>query len=290
MDSFEKYQRRRLLSSYFSVVLSVFLMLFLLGTLALFVIHSKKISNNLKEDITMTVFFDDVATDSVLASFDTELKNLKYVKEFTFVHKDSAAKNNPNILGKDFMEFLGYNPLQNSFDIKFKADYVTNATLGKIERNFKANPVISDVAYDKDLIEKVNQNIADISFWILIVSGVLAVIAILLINGSMRLSIYANRFIIKTMQMVGATKAFIRKPFIWRSVRLGIMGALLAILAIIGLLVYVDTHFPDLGILDDYLVTAIVLGGILVLGILISWFSTFFATQRFLNLRTDDLY
>jgi cell division transport system permease protein len=126
--------------------------------------------------------------------------------------------------------------------------------------------------------------------WMLIISGFLALIAVLLINSSMRLSIYSNRFIIKTMQMVGATKSFIRKPFILRSIKLGILGSILAIIALIGLLIYLDTNFPSLKIIDDKLIVGIVLLGVLAVGILITWISTFFATQRFLNLRTDDLY
>jgi cell division transport system permease protein len=126
--------------------------------------------------------------------------------------------------------------------------------------------------------------------WILIVSGILAFIAVILINSSMRLSIYSNRFIIKTMQMVGATKSFIRKPFIIRSIKLGLIGSVLAVLALIGLLVYLDTNFPNLGILNDPLTIGAVLVSVLLVGILITWISTFFATQRYLNLRTDDLY
>jgi cell division transport system permease protein len=126
--------------------------------------------------------------------------------------------------------------------------------------------------------------------WILIVSGILAFIAVVLINSSMRLSIYSNRFIIKTMQMVGATKSFIRKPFIMRSIKLGLIGSFLAVLALIGLLVYLDTTFPNLGILNDPIMTGAVLVSVMLVGILITWISTFFATQRYLNLRTDDLY
>jgi cell division transport system permease protein len=126
--------------------------------------------------------------------------------------------------------------------------------------------------------------------WVLIISGVFAIIAFLLINSSLRLSIYANRFIIKTMQMVGATKAFIRKPFVRRSILLGLIGSVLAILAIIGVLVYVETNFPALDIFKDIELTVLVLVGVLLIGILITWVSTYFATQRFLNLRTDDLY
>ena len=150
--------------------------------------------------------------------------------------------------------------------------------------------MILDIGYDKVIVDLVNENIQKISFYILVACGFFALIAILLINSSMRLSIYSNRFIIKTMQMVGATKSFIRKPFIWRSIKLGIIGALLAIVALIGVLYYVESNYPDLKILGNQLMVCLILIGVLIIGILVTWFSTFFATQRFLNLRTDDLY
>ena len=279
-----------MISSYFSVVLSIFLVLFLLGALGLFVINSKKITNDFKENIPMTVFFDNDAKDSTISAFDTELKNAKFIKEYAFVHKDSAAKNNVDIVGKDFMEFLGFNPLQNSFDIHLKGDYVNADSIKKIERNIRKNEMISEIIYDKELVDMVNENVTKITFWILIISGILTVVAMLLINSSMRLSIYSHRFTIKTMQMVGATKSFIRKPFIWRSIKLGLIGSGLAIIGIIALAIYVDGIFPSLGIAKDYVSLGIVITGVLGIGILITWISTFFATQRFLNLKTDDLY
>ena len=289
-SSFENYNKRRLISSYFSVVLSIFLVLFLLGALGLFVINSKKITNDFKENIPMTVFFDNDAKDSTISAFDTELKNAKFIKEYAFVHKDSAAKNNVDIVGKDFMEFLGFNPLQNSFDIHLKGDYVNADSIKKIERNIRKNEMVSEIIYDKELVDMVNENVTKITFWILIISGILTVVAMLLINSSMRLSIYSHRFTIKTMQMVGATKSFIRKPFIWRSIKLGLIGSGLAIIGIIALAICVDGIFPSLGIAKDYVSLGIVITGVLGIGILITWISTFFATQRFLNLKTDDLY
>ncbi len=279
-----------MISSYFSVVLSIFLVLFLLGALGLFVINSKKITNDFKENIPMTVFFDNDANDSIISAFDTEMKNAKFIKEYAFVHKDSAAKNNVDIVGKDFMEFLGFNPLQNSFDIHLKGDYVNADSIKKIERNIRKNEMVSEIIYDKELVDMVNENVTKITFWILIISGILTVVAMLLINSSMRLSIYSHRFTIKTMQMVGATKSFIRKPFIWRSIKLGLIGSGLAIIGIIALAIYVDGIFPSLGIVKDYVSLGIVITGVLGIGILITWISTFFATQRFLNLKTDDLY
>jgi len=262
--SFEQYQRRRLISSYFSVVFSIFLVLFLLGALGLFVINSEKISNDFKENIPMNVYFKDEANDTLLKAFDTELKNAKYVRSYKFVDKEQAAKNNEDIVGKDFKEFLGFNPLQNSFDIHLKADYVTSAEIRKIEMEIKRNPLISDVIYPKELVDLVNENVAKISFWILIISGILAVIAMLLINSSIRISIYSQRFTIKTMQMVGATKSFIRKPFIIRSIILGLIGSLLAIIGLVFVWLYVDGLFPTLGIAKDVISFVMVAAGVLI--------------------------
>ena len=289
-SSFDKFQKRRLISSYFSVVLSVFLVLFLLGLLGLFIINSKRLSDNFKEDIVMTVFFKNEANDTIFKAFETEMKSGKFAKDYNFVSKEKAAKEHEKTLGENFTEFLGANPLYNSYDIHLKADYVTNIGFSRMESEIRKNPMVADVVYDKQLITLVNDNVKRISMWVLIISGIFAFISILLINSSLRLSIYANRFIIKTMQMVGATKAFIRKPFVTRSIILGVIGSVLAILALIGVLVYVSTNYPALDIFKDQLLTVIVLLGVLVLGVLITWIGTHFATQRFLNLRTDDLY
>ncbi|BDB54035.1 MAG: hypothetical protein RLZZ529_1454 [Bacteroidota bacterium] len=289
-SSYDKFQKRRLISSYFSVVLSVFLVLFLLGMLGLFIINSKKLADDFRENIAMTVFFKNEANDTIIKSFDAELKKAPFAKTFEYVSKDAAAKQHTDIIGEDFVTFLGENPLQNSFDIHLKADYVYRDSIAKVESQLRKNPMISDIVYDKQLVNLVNDNIKKVSMWILIISGFFTIIAVLLINSSLRLSIHSNRFIIKTMQMVGATKAFIRKPFVLRSVRLGMIGAGLAILALIGVLIYLESNFPDLGLLDDQLLIALVLISVFALGVLITWLSTYFATQRFLNLRTDDLY
>ena len=289
-DSFEKFQKRRVITSYFSVVLSIFLVLFLLGTLGLFVINSKRLSDNFKEEIAMTVFFKNEANDSVMKAFTEEMKTAKFAKSFEYVSKEQAATQHKEVIGEDFMQFLGVNPLQNSFDIHLKADFVTNPEIAKIENRLRKNEMVADIVYDKQLVTLVNDNVKNISMWILIITGVFAFVSVLLINSSLRLSIYANRFIIKTMQMVGATTSFIRQPFIKTSVILGFIGAVLAILALIGLLVYIQFNFPNLGIMEDQLAISVVLLGVLVMGIVITWISTYFATQRFLNLRTDDLY
>lgn len=290
-SKFDRFQKRRLISSYFSVVFSIFLVLFLLGILGLFIINSKKLSDDFKEEIAMTVFFKNEATDTTLTAFGEKMKTMPFAKDVKYISKEQAAAQHKDVIGEDFMQFLGMNPLQNSYDVYLKADYVTNDKIDKVVRNLRAeNELISDIVYDKQLVTLVNDNIEKISLYILIASGVLALVAVLLINSAMRLSIYSNRFIIKTMQMVGATKSFIRKPFIWRSIKLGVIGAIVAVLALIGLLYYLDSNFPNLGLVEDPILVGGVLVAVLLIGILITWVSTFIATQRFLNLRTDDLY
>lgn len=290
-DHFDKYQKRRLLSSYFSVVLSMYLVLFLLGALAFFVVNSNQISNNFKEEIAMSVYFKNNVSKERLEVFAELLKQKEFVKDITFVSKEEAAKKYAEENGEDFMTFLGFNPLQNSFDIHLNGDFIEGKIIATIDKSLRDNEIVNDVVYDKELIGLVNKNIERISFWILVISSFLVFIAVLLINSSLRLSIYAKRFIIKTMQLVGATKSFIRRPFIWQSIKLGIIGAVFANLSLFGLIFYLD-HFliPDMGLMDSSASIGAIMAGVLVFGVIITWLSTFFATQRFLNLRTGDLY
>lgn len=288
--SYERFQKKRLLTSYASVVLSIFLVLFLLGTLGVFVINTEKVSNAFKENIPMSVYFQDDVSDQQLADFQTDFQDKVYIKDITFVHKDSAAKEHQATIGENFVHFLGYNPLQHSYDIHLKGGYVQSDSIKSIAIDLKEFPNVDEVIYDQQLVDLVNDNIEKVSFWVLVVALFFLGIAMLLINSSLRLSVYSNRFIIKTMQMVGATKSFIRRPFIWRSIRLGLIGASLAIIAVLALTYRVDQQLPDLGLMKDTKSLLIVCGGILFLGVFITWVSTYFATQRYLNLHTDDLY
>lgn len=289
-SSFERYQKRRLISSYFSVVLSIFLVLFLLGTLGLFVINSTKIANQFKERIPMTVYFDKNIPQEWVDDFDNYVQNQVFINAAVFVSKEEAAKNHQEYLGENFVENLGVNPLSDSYDLRLVSPYVVSDSLEKISSLLRARDGVRSVNYDKILVDAVNDNVKKVSFWILAVSAFFVLIAVLLINSSLRLSIYSNRFIIKTMQMVGATKSFIRRPFIWRNVKLGIIGAVLAMIALYALLYYIDTNFKETNFSEDYYSIVLVFGSMLLFGIFITWFSTYFATQRFLNLRTNDLY
>ncbi len=288
--SFEKYQKRRLISSYFSVVISIALVLFLLGLLGLLVLNTKKVADHFKEQIALTVYLKDNAKEVEIEQLKKTLALAEYTKTSVFISKEDAAEEHSKEIGEDFMEFLGYNPLQNSIDVYMKADYVSPDQIDKIAGDITEKSFVDEVVYDKPLISLLNDNVKKISFWILVISGIFTFIAVLLINSSIRLAVYSKRFIIKTMQMVGATKNFIRSPFIWQSVKLGIIGAVLALTGMAIVLYYLNSSFPELELLSDISLLSALFVGIFFMGIFITWLSTFFATSRFLNLKTDELY
>jgi len=289
-SSFEKYQKRKLISSYFSVVISIALVLFLLGLLGLLVLNAKKVSDHFKEQVVMTIYLSDDAKEVERKQLEKSLAMADYVKATKYVSKEEAAELMKDETGEDFMDFVGFNPLQNSIDVTVKADYVTQTYLDSISETTTAKNFVEEVRYDNDLVTLMNDNVKRISSWILGISAIFTLIAVLLINSSIRLAVYSKRFIIKTMQMVGATKRFIRRPFIWQSVKLGIIGALVALLGMALALYYLDKTFPELEFLNQPVLLGALFFGIFALGILITWISTFIATQRFLNLKTDDLY
>ena len=289
-SSFEKYQKRRLISSYFSVVISIALVLFLLGLLGLLVLNTKKIADHFKEQIALTIYLKDTAKEVEIEQLNKSLALAEYTKSTTYVSKEDAAEAHSKEIGEDFMDFLGYNPLQNSIDVYLKADYISSGEIDTIAQDLTNKNFVDEVVYDKPLISLLNENVTKISFWILSISALFTFIAVLLINSSIRLSVYSKRFIIKTMQMVGATKTFIRKPFIWKSVKLGMIGAVLALIGMGIVLYYMDKSFPELELLQDVSMLAALFIGVFLMGVIITWLSTFFATQRFLNLKTDELY
>lgn len=288
--SFEKYQSRRLRSSYISVVVSVGLVLFLLGLLGLMIVKTKTISDHFKEQVAMTVFLNDDVKQKEIEKLRTSYEKEEYVKSVVYISKDFAAEQYSNDIGEDFIEYLGSNPLKNAIDIYIKSDFVTPEKMSEIEVSLLKNKKVFEVSYDKPLIDLLTKNIQRISFWVLIFSGVFTLIAVVLINSAIRLSVYSKRFTIKTMQMVGATKGFIRRPFIWKGVQLGIIGSLVAIAGIIGVIYYLNQNIPEIQLLADKQLLVMLFAVVMLIGIVITFLSTYFATQRFLNLRTEELY
>lgn len=289
-SSFENHQKRRLISSYFSVVLSIALVLFLLGLLGMLVLNAKKVSDHFKEQVVLTIYLKETAKEVEINQLQKSLAMADYVKSTEYVSKEEAAEFMKAENGEDFMDFVGYNPLQNSIDVHLKADYVNSEQLEKISEDTLNKIFVDEVTYDNDLVNLMNNNVKKISFWVLVISAIFTLIAVLLINSSIRLAVYSKRFTIKTMQMVGATKQFIRRPFVWKSVRLGIIGGFIALLGMAFVLFYLNRTFPELELLSNPILVVILFVFVFTLGIVITWISTHFATQRFLNLKTDQLY
>ena len=289
-SKFDAYQKRRLRSAYFSVVISIALVLFMVGMLGLILLKSTKVANHFKEEVAITIFLKDNVEKEQIETLRTSLLKEEFTRQIVFISKEEAAKFHSKDLGEDFISYLGTNPLKNSIDLYVKADFVNPQKMREISEKFQENVFVFEVSYNNLLVNSLTENIQRISFWMFVVSAFFGLIAIILINSSIRLSVYSKRFNIKTMQMVGATKSFIRKPFIWNSIRLGMLSALLAFIGLSFTIYFIDQKIPTLEILKDY-ITLVYLGvGVLIVAFLITWLSTFFATQRFLNLQTDELY
>ncbi len=289
-SKFDSYQKRRLTSSYISVVISIALVLFMVGILGLILLKSTKAANYVKEKVAITLFIKDNVTQKQIKTFRESLLTEEFTKKAIYTSKAQAAKKYSEEIGEDFLAFLGENPLKNGIDIYLKADFVTPEKIEELEKRFSKNAFVADVSYDKPLINLLTKNINRISFWLLVLSGFFSLIAMILINSSIRLSIYSKRFNIKTMQMVGATKSFIRRPFIWRSIKLGMIGAFIALIGLGVVVYYLDKYIPSLDFLEDYITLGYIAVGVILSAFIITWISTFFATQRFLNLKTDELY
>ena len=289
-SSFEKYQKRRLISSYFSVVISIALVLFLLGLLGIFVLNAKFISDEFKEKVVLTIYLEDATKAVEINQLKNSLILAEYVKKTQFISKDAAASFMKNEYGENFLDEVGYNPLKNSIEVNLLADYVTAKRLDSLSDKALQKNFVEDVKYDKDLVTLMNSNVKRLSLWVLIICGIFTLIAVLLINSSIRLAVYSKRFSIKTMQMVGATKSFIRRPFVWHNIRLGILGGLIAISGNAVLLYYIDLTFPEFKLMQQPTILIGALFTVLAIGIFITWISTHLATQRFLNLKTEQLH
>ena len=288
--SIDSFNKRRLLTSYFSVIVSITLVLFLLGFFGFLVFSTKKLANHFKEQVTVTILIKDEAKSADIAQLQKTLSVASFVKSLRFISKDEAAETFSKDIGEDFVSFIGTNPLQNVIDLSLKAEYAEPDRMAEIKRELELNSFVSEVVYDQSLVALIHENVNRIGLITLVFSALFSFVSVLLINASIRLSIYSKRFIIKTMQLVGATRSFIRRPFIRTNVRLGILSAFLAILLFYGALLAIVKSYPEFSILLDNTILCIVFIGILAMGILISWLSTYFATQRFLNLNTNDLY
>jgi cell division transport system permease protein len=262
----------------------------MLGFLGIIILKTRTLADNFKENIGIQVVINDNAKDVDVQHLIKTLDASDYVKSTQLISKEEAAKKLQQDIGEDFIDFLGFNPLSASITVRLRAEYANTDSLAWIEKDLLDTHLVKEVIYQKSMVKSINENVKAISLWVLIVSGVLMFIALALINNTIRLSIYSKRFIIKTMQLVGATQGFIRRPFVLKGIRHGIYGAGIAIVMLIGFLFFIQRQLPELAELQDQNMLLVLFAIVIILGIIISWISTALAVRKYLRLKSDDLH
>ncbi len=286
----EKGTKRRLRSSYITSVISISLVLFMLGLMGLLILNANQLSNYVKENIGVSIILKDNIKEVETRRLQKTLDATSYVKSTEFVDKETAAKELQAELGEDFISFLGYNPLLASIDVKLYAEYANPDSIAVIEKDFKKFSQVQEISYQKSLVHLVNENVKRISLIILGFSALLFIISFTLINNTIRLSIYAQRFIINTMQLVGATRGFIRKPFMAKTLMQGILGALIANAMLLGIIYISQKELRQVINFTNVEMIGALFLFILLMGLFITWISTLFAVNKYLRLESRSLY
>ena len=247
MEEFEVSEAaKKTKTIYISTIFSIALVLLMLGMLGLILVHAKNLSNYVKENIVLNIIVDEGAKETDILAFEKQLKDNTAVKQTLYVNKEVAQHNLTKDLGEDFVNFLGYNPLLSTIDVYLKADYANTKSIDALKKNLEKNPIVKEVIYQSSLIDTVNKNISTIGLIVLGFAIILLVIAIALINNTIRLAIFSQRFLIKSMQLVGATKNFIRKPFILIAALHGLIASFIAIIILLGILYYAQKEIPEI--------------------------------------------
>lgn len=282
--------KRRLIASYFSVVINSTLILFLLSLFGFFFLNTNSISNYFKEQIIMTVFFDDDIKTIEKEQILTTYKLSNFTKDVKFISKESAAAEHSKVIGEDFMDFLGYNPLKDAIDIRLKAEFLTTELLDSLSEVIAKKPFVNEVIYDRPLIILLNENIDKFSYWILIFFILFSLIALILINHSIKLSIYSKRLVIQTMFLVGAKKSFINKPFILKYIFLGLISALISSTGLFFSVKFFLNQISNIGnqMYDESLFLVVFLS--IFLSIFTSGLSAFLSVKKHLNLKNRIIY
>ena len=282
--------KTRLRSSYLTLVVSVSLVLFLLGVLGLVLINAKELSDYFRESLSFSIMLSDDAREADIRMLQKDLDGKLYVKSTQYISKDEAATKMKEDLGEDFINFLGENPLSPSIDVYLYANFTSPDSVAKIEKYVLQYPVVKEVYYQESLLFLINENVRKISLFLLIISTFLFLIALTIINNTIRLSIYSRRFLIRTMQLVGATRSFIRRPFIIQSALHGLLAALLAMGLLMGLLYLIEKEFFLMFTFESTDLLILLGAGLIATGVLINIVSTFFSVNRYLSISEDKLY
>ena len=281
---------KRIFRSYLTSTVSISMILFLIGVLGIVLLNAERLAKYVRENIGFTLVLNEGVQESEIADLLKSLKATDFVKSVEYIDKETAAIRLKQELGEDFTGFLGYNPLLSSIDVKLLADYANAQKLVVLEKRFMDFPQVKEVLFQRDMVNIINENVKKIGFVLVFFSGLLLFIFSALINNTIRISIYSQRFIINTMLLVGATDRFIRRPFIRRSISYGLIGALSANLLLFILMFTYAQELKGIVDMDDFKIFGMVFTSVMLLSIMISWSSTYLAVNKFLRLKFDDLF
>jgi len=284
-----KIQKRRKVS-YLPSIISISLVLFMMGVFGIILINGKTLSNHIRENFQLTVFFNSNTSEADIARVHKQIESSAYAKQAIYVSKEEAAKEFSKEIGQDFVSFIGFNPLLPSVELFLKSEFANTEKLKVIESEIKRNKEVQEVIYQKSILEEINENTKTIGTILISVSIIFLLIAITLINNTIRLNLYARRFLIKSMQMVGATHGFIIKPFVIKSLLHGLYGGIIACLLLSGLLYALPFWIEQINLLYNTTQFAILFVVIIIAGIIISMISSLISTNHYLKLKIDDLY
>jgi cell division transport system permease protein len=282
--------KTKLRSSYLTLVVSVSLVLFLLSILGLVIINAQGLSDYFRESLSFSVILGEDVLEADIRMLKKDIDAKSFVKAAEYVSKEDAAEKLKEELGEEFVSFLGYNPLSPTIDVYLKAEYTNPDSIVAIEKYLLEYPVVSEVYYQESVLHLINENVRKIGLFLIVISSFLFLISLTIINNTVRLSVYSRRFIIRTMQLVGATRGFVRRPFLLRSAFHGLLAAMLALTLLMAMLYLVEREFFMLFTFEDINLLLLLMVAIMVTGVIMNVVSTFFAVNRYLSIPEDKLY
>lgn len=275
---------------WFTTFISTTLVLVLLGMVFLSVFLARRLSDSVKEDLTVTVLLSEEATESELTTLKARLSTERFVSRIDYISKEQALKEQIKAMGSDPSDFLGANPFTASFEIHMKAAYSNSDSLNWISAYLKEQPMTDDVIYQKELVDAINNNLHHLSYVFLFLAGLLTLVSVALINNTVRLSLYASRFVIRTMKLVGATRGFIRRPFMSRSFYMGLTAALVANGLLFGGIQMITCYDPSTTVYFDDMMLLCIGILVIVISLTLTLVCTYISTNKYLRKKASEVY
>lgn len=282
--------RRRLANAYLSSVISISLVLLLVGVASMILVNAKGVSDYFKENMQITVMMKQEVSEEEALKYKDVIDNESFIKTTEFVSKEQGRREMADMLGEDFLDVFETSPIPVSIDVTLNAEYVSSDSLDIVRARISESSLVEDVVYQTSLVDALNANLSKISLVLAVFIGLMLFISFVLINNTVRLNVFAQRFTIHTMKLVGATRSFIRAPFLVQSAFQGVFSAFIAIMVLVGLLFFMKSEFAQLFEIFRLELLLMVMGIVLVSGLVICLSSTWFVVNKLVSLKKDELY